>query len=179
MSVHQPPSSYILKKLSEVTVPEHVSWFPQTIGWKILAFVLLAFIVYKSVLWLKRWWTNRYRREALDVILLLRDSQVPNQSISYEIFEVMKAVLVYIDPSRSNQFGGAFLKALDSYGSDDKETFHSELGEKWMRSLVQSQKALNEQETAALITLCINWLESHKDIKTVSQDVKKGEDYAV
>lgn len=65
------------------------------------------------------------------------------------------------------------MKALDSYGSDDKETFHSELGEKWMRSLVQSQKALNEQETAALITLCINWLESHKDIKRRAKTLKK------
>lgn len=48
-----------------------------------------------------------------------------------------------------------------------------------MRSLVQSQKALNEQEIAALFALCIDWLESHKDIKTASQDIKKGEDYAV
>ncbi|MUK63069.1 DUF4381 family protein [Aliivibrio fischeri] len=179
MSVHQPPSSYILKKLSEVTVPDHVSWFPQTIGWQILAFVLLAFIVYKSVLWLKRWWANRYRREALDVLLLLRDSQVPNQSISYEIFEVMKAVLVYIDPSHSNQFGDAFLQAIDSYGSDDREAFHSELGERWMYSLVKSKITLNEQEIAALFALCIDWLESHKDIKTANKDVKKGEDYAV
>ncbi|WP_154215052.1 DUF4381 family protein, partial [Vibrio parahaemolyticus] len=32
-----PPSTYILRELHDVAVPPSVSWYPQTIGWKILA----------------------------------------------------------------------------------------------------------------------------------------------
>ncbi|MCZ8485299.1 DUF4381 domain-containing protein, partial [Vibrio lentus] len=38
---HTPPSTYILRDLHDVAIPESVSWMPQTIGWKILGVILL------------------------------------------------------------------------------------------------------------------------------------------
>lgn len=36
---HTPPSTYILRELHDVAVPESVSWLPQTVGWKVLAII--------------------------------------------------------------------------------------------------------------------------------------------
>ena len=43
---HTPPSTYILRDLHDVAIPESVSWIPQTIGWKILGVILLLIAVY-------------------------------------------------------------------------------------------------------------------------------------
>lgn len=48
MTQPEPPRSYILKGLEEVGLPDHVSWFPQTLGWKILAMILLLVVMYFS-----------------------------------------------------------------------------------------------------------------------------------
>ena len=43
---HTPPSTYIFRELRDVTIPDSVSWFPQTIGWKILGVALLLAAFY-------------------------------------------------------------------------------------------------------------------------------------
>ena len=47
MSVeHTVPSTYILRDLHDVAIPDSVSWAPQTIGWKILGVILLLATLY-------------------------------------------------------------------------------------------------------------------------------------
>ena len=38
---HQVPGTYILRHLSDVAIPEPVSWWPQTVGWKVLLAVAI------------------------------------------------------------------------------------------------------------------------------------------
>ncbi len=168
MSVHEPPSSYMLRKMSEVTVPDHVSWFPQTIGWKIVAILLSVFAIYYIVKATKRWWQNRYRREASSLLNLI-SSSVNNPSLSYEIFEVMKAVLIHINAKNATLFNGDFLIALDSYSFDGSGNFNNELGQQWMRSLVQQRYELSEQQLTDLTVLCQQWLSNHV-IPTLNQN---------
>ncbi|MGR6861369.1 DUF4381 domain-containing protein [Aliivibrio salmonicida] len=177
MSIHEPPSSYMLRKMSEVTVPDHVSWFPQTIGWKIVAAILAVFIVYQAVQWSKKWWENRYRREAIALVGLLQNSMDKQNTpplLNYDLFEVMKAVLTYLNPNKANVFGEIFLIDLDYYSTSDV-LFHDELGLKWIRSLVQQKHALSSQELAELIVLCQQWLADHAE----PQVEPKGEKHAV
>jgi len=54
-----------IARLADPVLPEPVAWLPQTLGWQILAGLLVL-----GVLWLvwraaRRWWRNRYRRDAL------------------------------------------------------------------------------------------------------------------
>ena len=177
MSIHEPPSSYMLRKMSEVTVPDHVSWFPQTIGWKIVAVILAFFIVYQAVQWSKKWWGNRYRREAIALVGLLQNSMDKQNTpplLNYDLFEVMKAVLTYLNPNKANVFGDIFLIDLDYYSTSDA-LFHDELGQKWIRSLVQQKHALSSQELTELIILCQQWLADHAE----PQVEQKGEKHAV
>ena len=67
MSVeHSPPSTYILRELHDVAVPDSISWMPQTIGWKVVSVLLMIGAIYLSYRFALRWWNNRYRGEAPD-----------------------------------------------------------------------------------------------------------------
>ena len=183
MTIHEPPSSYMLRKMSEVTVPDHVSWFPQTIGWQILAFILIAFTIYKTVLWIKEWWANRYRREAISLVLTIHklsvsqarlNSESTNQQVTLDLFEVMKAVLAYLNPKKANTFGEAFLIELDLFLPQEQAEFNKELGLHWMRSLVQKQHALSTQELKQLFEMSEHWLRMHDRIIQKEKGDKHG-----
>ncbi|MEC6796372.1 DUF4381 domain-containing protein [Photobacterium sp. S4TG1] len=164
MSIHAPPSNYMLRNMSEVTIPDHVSWFPQTIGWKIVAILLMVTVFYYSIQWIRWWWGNRYRREAIALIEVMHASIKHKDallSLPLDMFEVMKAVLIYLDPQKANAFGERFLIDLDDCHSPRKVVFNDVIGQKWMRSLVQPQSQLSEHELSLLITLCQQWLVEH------------------
>lgn len=164
--------------MSEVTIPDHVSWFPQTIGWKIVAVLLIITIIYYVTQWIKWWWCNRYRREAMALIETMQasiNSKDAPLSPHLDVFAVMKAVLIYLNPQKANTFGDKFLNDLDDYLSPRKKIFNAALGQKWMRSLVQTESQLSEQELSLLITLCQQWLVEHGE----PHFKKKGDSNAV
>jgi len=61
-STGPPPS---LEQLADVVQPPPVPWTPQTVGWEVLAVVLAVLLLW--LLWraVRRYWRNRYRRDAL------------------------------------------------------------------------------------------------------------------
>ena len=48
MTIHKLPGTYMLRELQDVTVPDAISWQPQTAGWLLLALLLGAL----ALLWL-------------------------------------------------------------------------------------------------------------------------------
>ncbi len=56
--------NYALGDFVEAVSPEDISWLPQTIGWQILGLALLLLGLYRGWQGLRRWYRNRYRREA-------------------------------------------------------------------------------------------------------------------
>ncbi len=60
-----PWGNYLLKEFVETQAPESVSWFPQTIAWKILFVCFLVWSARKVWLKVKAYKANAYRREAL------------------------------------------------------------------------------------------------------------------
>lgn len=54
-----------LSQLADVVLPPPVSWRPQTVGWEVLAVVLVLLALWLAWRGARRWWRNRYRREAL------------------------------------------------------------------------------------------------------------------
>ncbi|OZS43414.1 DUF4381 domain-containing protein [Photobacterium sanguinicancri] len=112
MSIHTPPSTYILRDIVDVAVPESVAWWPQTIGWQILALVILMACFVWGYRRIKVWWQNRYRREALQALATL-DLGLPRESAT-SLLTILKAVLVYLEPQNAALFGDALLQKLDS-----------------------------------------------------------------
>jgi hypothetical protein len=65
MSFEKPWGNYLLEKIVETTAPESISFFPQTIAWKIIAIILITLIIKKAYQSWKTYQANAYRREAL------------------------------------------------------------------------------------------------------------------
>ncbi|MGB1321997.1 MAG: DUF4381 domain-containing protein [Vibrio gallaecicus] len=176
---HKPPGTYILRELNDVAVPEHVSWFPQTLGWQILACAIVIYAIYRMVKLFQSWWGNRYRREALRLVLevkqsLLLDSITIGErtQVGQDYFQIMKAVMVYLKPELANKHGKAFLAALDCFIL--KPTFEAELGYKWTVSLLQKSKALTAAELLELTALCELWIKEHSlQHASVTSEVKQ------
>ncbi|WP_270806454.1 DUF4381 domain-containing protein [Aeromonas sp. QDB62] len=111
MTIHKLPGTYMLRELQDVTVPDAISWQPQTAGWLLLALLLGAL----ALLWLyhrvQRWWQQRYRREALAALRALNWSDA---GASLGLFHIIKAVLTHLDPRHAKLFGMALLQTLDN-----------------------------------------------------------------
>ncbi|MDV5168640.1 DUF4381 domain-containing protein [Photobacterium rosenbergii] len=154
---HTPPSTYILRDLFDVTVPDSVSWMPQTIGWKILAtalIILAAFLAYRRLLF---WWHNRYRNEAIAAI---NNLNTDDQNFEDSLYSILKVVLVYLEPAYGRLFGQSFLQQLDRLG-DVKVVFDDGQGLKWTQSLVDPSTVLNAEERTRLQRKAVTWVKSH------------------
>ncbi len=157
-TVHTPPSTYILRDLHDVTVPESVSWWPQTIGWKLLALVVLLALVYWSYKALRHWGNNRYRREALTA---LNELNPQDNDTGNRLFSILKIVLVYLDSGNARLFDAAFLDKLDEL-SPDQPAFNDQTAKLWQQSLVNPSIELSSEQNAELIKRAQVWLKQHR-----------------
>lgn len=163
---HSPPSTYILRELYDVSVPDSVSWMPQTIGWKILLVLFIVFTGYVCYRWLRRWWHNRYRTEG---IAALNHLSIEHPQFEDTLFSIVKIVLVYLDPDNAKLFSTPFLQKLDTL-SQGRCSFNDELGQKWVQSLVNPATALDDGGREVLRQRALLWVKSHpgKPIKSAS-----------
>lgn len=156
---HTPPSTYILRNLNDVTVPESISWWPQTIGWKVLACLLALAMVYMTYRVIEHWWMNRYRSEAIRYVdsLDINDSEMPRL-----VLHAVKTVLTHLNSSYANLYDKALLNKVDElhHGS----SFTSKMGELWLESLVNPNKAMNNEERIKLKHMVLNWLNKHQEV---------------
>ncbi|CAH7201631.1 conserved hypothetical protein [Vibrio chagasii] len=162
---HAPPSTYILRELHDVAIPNSVSWAPQTIGWKILGVILLLAALYLAYRLALRWWNNRYRKEALNELMLLdaRDINSPDQA-----FKVLKVVLRYLDSSNAKLFGQAYVKRLNAHLPVNGKTesnnafFAEDISGLWMQSLIDPKVRLTFEQRSEVIQTSMMWLKLHK-----------------
>ncbi|MBR9786366.1 MAG: DUF4381 domain-containing protein [Vibrionaceae bacterium] len=171
----KPPGSYILSELHDVTVPPSISWYPQTIGWKILAAVFVLALAYIAYRFLRKWWVNRYRKEALDMISQINpsDSDMPKT-----LFSILKIVLIHIDSCNARLFDGAFLRKLDEL-EPKKQAFSDEVSALWLKSIVNPNIELTHEQRVLLIEKANSWVKEHShtsssNISTPRTELKQG-----
>ncbi|MEZ8512021.1 DUF4381 domain-containing protein [Vibrio splendidus] len=163
---HTPPSTYILRELHDVAIPDSVSWAPQTIGWKILGVILLLVAIYLAYRLAQKWWNNRYRKEALQELMILdaRDKHSTERT-----FKVLKVVLRYLDSSNAKLFGKAYVNRLNAYlpvsantSENSNAFFADEVSELWMQSLIDPNVRLSFEQRLEVIQTAMMWLKLHK-----------------
>jgi len=66
--------NYALGDFVELVAPADVSWWPQTAGWWWLGALLAGFAACRGWRYLRRWYRNRYRREAAARLQRLADA---------------------------------------------------------------------------------------------------------
>ncbi|EHU4864837.1 DUF4381 domain-containing protein [Vibrio vulnificus] len=156
---HTPPSTYILRELHDVAVPECVSWLPQTVGWKVLAIIGGLVLFYIGYRYLRFCWDNRYRAEALQAIAQL-DPKDP--AMASELFSIVKQVLIYHDSGYARLFGDAFLAVLNQL-IPTQPLFDDELAIEWVHSTVNPNVPLTESARATLKARAALWVKSHQE----------------
>ncbi|MEZ8692128.1 DUF4381 domain-containing protein [Vibrio splendidus] len=163
---HTPPSTYILRELHDVAIPDSVSWAPQTIGWKILGVILLLVAIYLAYRLALRWWNNRYRKEALQELMVL-DARDKNST--ERTFKVLKVVLRYLDSSNAKLLGQDYVNCLNAYLPGSANTsensnvfFADEVSELWMQSLIDPNVRLSFEQRLEVIQTAMMWLKLHK-----------------
>ncbi|EAP96002.1 DUF4381 domain-containing protein [Vibrio splendidus] len=163
---HTPPSTYILRELHDVAIPDSVSWAPQTIGWKILGVILLLVAIYLAYRLTQKWWNNRYRKEALQELMIL-DARDKNST--ERTFKVLKVVLRYLDSSNAKLFGKAYVNRLNTYlpvsantSENSNAFFADEVSELWMQSLIDPNVRLSFEQRLEVIQTAMMWLKIHK-----------------
>ncbi|EIU7822758.1 DUF4381 domain-containing protein [Vibrio vulnificus] len=156
---HTPPSTYILRELHDVAVPESVSWLPQTVGWKVLAIIGGLVLLYIGYLYLRFRWDNRYRAEALQAIAQLDPKDL---AMASELFSIVKQVLIYHDSGYARLFGNAFLAVLNQL-IPTQPLFDDELAIQWVQSTVNPNVPLSESARATLKARAALWVKSHQE----------------
>ncbi len=174
MTEHQAPSTYILRDLNDVEVAPEISWIPQTVGWKALAAILLILVLYFGFKMARNRWKNRYRGEAIEALL---NMHIMTDDAGYRVFSILKQVLFYLDASYAPLHGSAFLKQLDGMlPNTHKKTstrscedfdvsatpFYSDLGQRWINSLVNPEEKLSHSDLEQLMIQSIEWVKNHK-----------------
>ncbi|MFM2586770.1 DUF4381 domain-containing protein [Vibrio sp. TBV020] len=154
---HTPPSTYILRELNDVTVPHSVSWFPQTIGWKVLGIIFLLALLYLGYLYVHSCWVNRYRNEALRAI---ENLDIESEAMPHELFSIVKIVMTYLGASNAKLYGDDFLKEVEAYG-DGEVMFTDPLGKLWMKSLIVPMTPLSTKQRQTLLVKAKSWVKCH------------------
>ena len=85
VAAHGDPAS--LQYLNDIVVPDRAPWLPAATGWYVLSFLTLALGLWLLGLAIHRWWSRRYRREAIDQL-----SQIRNSSSTRSVAETVTAV---------------------------------------------------------------------------------------
>ncbi|MGY5453365.1 DUF4381 family protein [Agarivorans sp. MS3-6] len=155
---HNAPSTYILRDLIDVAIPESVSGLPQTMAWKVVALLLMVIAVCAVSKWVMFWWCNRYRKQAIKA---LHSIDINQQQFGYHLFTITKAALSHLDRRAGSHFGDQFLLSLERYSSPMTANFTGELGQLWMLSIVNAKVSLTNQQKQLLLKQLVLWLRHH------------------
>jgi hypothetical protein len=108
--------NYALAGITEITLPEAVDLWPQTVGWWLLLIAVTWWLAKRSYSSIKRYWRNRYRRVALQQLKQVQQQVAAGDcSLISKIPEIIKATALHSFP-RSNVaelFGKEWERFLD------------------------------------------------------------------
>lgn len=157
--------NYLIRGIEEVELPEPVSWMPQTIGWKVLALLVLLFALYKLYGVAKKWWRNRYRRSALQKLKDLEtESGGEYLQVVAELPNLLKATALHAYPRAevAALSGERWLAFLDAHYSGP--SFRAGVGQQLLAVAYQpaAHWHLEPADARTLIAMCRHWLRKHK-----------------
>ncbi len=157
-----------LTGIQEITLPEPISYFPHTIGWKIL---LVGIIIAAIIFGYKRyrhWQANRYRTDALKRLATIEQeiqgSGTKTKSLlDLPILVKQTALQAFPRDEIAQLSGDRWLGFLDR--SCDTQEFTQGVGQLLPQLAYQSTSALAnlpEQKISNLIDLIRQWIKNHQ-----------------
>lgn len=165
----------MLETLRELSDPSFTDWYPNTLGWKILAVLFAIWISYKAYQGYKLWRKNKYRRVALAG---LKSMDLNQPYIAAQLLSVtLKATANYalrdkaIFTDRSAELcrilNGAYDSELFQQHSFQKNRFEEQSFQLWQqRILLPEHIALfDHQEVEILYKQVEQWIKKHNSVE--------------
>lgn len=155
----------LLQSLVAPPMPEPISWLPQTLGWKVLAVLLLLVALQQSIQAAVRWRQLRYRREAMAKIRFLQHSLTDNNRVASikALNRVLKetAVFSFGDKTVASLQREHWLQFLNQSGA---EKLDETLGDAWQIALYvpEERVALDDKQCRLLLEFALVWVATHK-----------------
>jgi len=152
--------NYLIHGIDEIILPEAILWWPSAPGWQVLGVLVVLLLLVLLVRITKRWWLNRYRREALRQL-----DAVPKESLLATLPYYMKVTALQAYPRQdvAGLSGDNWLTFLDVHY--DGPPFSTGVGKKLLAIayLPSEQWRLTEQESDALVKMTRNWIAKHRE----------------
>lgn len=150
--------NYLIHGIDEIILPEAISLWPSTLGWKLLALFLFVFAAFKTTKAIRRWWHDRYRREALRRLSAL----APEAKLA-SLPLLLKATALHAYPREqvAALSGEQWLGFLDAHCK--KVSFCVGTGSRLLdiAYLPEEQWCLNEAQANELIGMSRTWIAQH------------------
>lgn len=162
--------NYLIHGIDEIMLPEAVSWWPTAPGWKALAIIIVILLLFMCVHWMKRWWRNRYRREALRQLMQVQHhagKQLQEVVAVLPYYLKVTALQAYPRQDVASLSGENWLAFLDKQYSGT--AFSEGIGRKLLAVayLPQEQWQLSEKDSEALISMSRLWISKHREVADV------------
>ena len=149
--------------------PEPVSWWPQTVGWTVVAILLVAAAGWWSFRRIQKWRVDRYRREALaylDSLQKTPDSDLGGVIEKLPVVLKATALQAYQRVDVAALSGPAWLAFLDSHYAGPR--FASETGRYLLRISYQpvASWGLESSQARLLLDMTNQWIREHTTCAT-------------
>lgn len=158
--------NYLIHGIDEIIVPNAISWWPSAPGWQVLGVILLVGLLIQATRWAKRWWRNRYRREALRQLEQVQHKAGGQlQSVVALLPHYIKVTALQAYPRQdvASLTGHDWLAFLDAHYSGS--SFSDGIGKKLLSVayLPQERWQLNDEDSYKLIKMTRQWIAKHKE----------------
>ncbi len=160
--------NYMIHGIDEIILPEAVSWWLSAPGWQFLGFFLgVVLLVY---IWrlTKRWYQNRYRRKALQLLEQLEQNTSLTEIIAKLPFYIKTTALhAYPRTDVASLTGNDWLAFLDDHYSGP--SFQQGTGRHLLTISYQSSDKwqFNDDEATQLLNMSRQWIANHKVVNHV------------
>ncbi|HMH14667.1 MAG TPA: DUF4381 domain-containing protein [Edaphobacter sp.] len=147
-----PTANPSLAKLHDYYQPVQPSWIPQTIGWYVLFAICALLFFWFSIHAIRRWLTNRYRREALRELATTTPAQ-------FSALLKRTALAAWPREKVASLSGDAWLQFLGDVAAT--ESFRSPPGNR-IEELAFSGGTTSREDEQALRTIATEWIRRHR-----------------
>ena len=162
--------NYLVHGIDEILLPEVVTWWPSAPGWKVLGLLFLTWLLLRGIRLARRWWRNRYRREALRRLKLLQQQAGGNalDVVAFLPYYIkVTALQAYPRAEVASLSGESWLAFLGAHYSGPP--FTEGTGRKLLAVsyLPREQWQLNDNESDRLIQMVRQWIVTHHEASDV------------
>jgi len=158
-----------LEQLHDVIVPDPVGWMPETVGWYVVAGILLLGLLWLVYGRVRQWMANRYRRTALAELRQLESRlSDPAQQVRSlaELPLLIRRTALAMAPRETvvAHTGDEWLRFLDQTGGGNE--FSTGIG-RYLSDLTYKPPeslSLTSEDIGNLLALIRQWIRTHRHV---------------